>query len=81
MSTFSSPAVDPGNTTTFDSPAPKLGSSLSAGSTIFGNTFAATNTIFGKTFAATNTIFGNTFSQSNHIDTPSTRGRQYWTAK
>jgi hypothetical protein len=70
MSTFSSSDVEPGNTTTSDSPAPKLGSSLSARSTILGNAFAATNT-----------IFGNTFSQSNHIDTPSTRGRQYWTAK
>jgi hypothetical protein len=45
------------------------------------NTFSATNTIFGNTFSATNTIFGNTFSQSNRIETPLTRGRQYWTAQ
>ncbi len=67
MSSFSLSAVDP-KIGTVGSPAPK-----------FGNAFSATNTIFGNTFSATNTIFGNTFSASNHIDTPSTRGRTYWT--
>ena len=45
----------------------KLGSGLSANSSIFGNRFAATNTIFGNSFSKSNTIH--------------TRGRVYWTAQ